>query len=136
MNRSVKNNNPGKLPKGPKLYIGERIVTTDYPNCQFEDIVWGYRAMLSYLVFIINLNNNTVRKVVTRWEPRSKAENDKVVKFITENTDLKENEFICADDKIKLIKIVCAITHYENDFIPDERIVLKAYDLLDFKNFL
>ena len=135
MKKVIRYNNPGMLQAGPIMFIGENPEKTENNYRQFYEVVWGYRAMFRQLQAIINLRYNTIRKIVIRWEPRSREKTELCINFIVENTSIKEDEIINAEDKINLVKIVSAISHYENEEIPDATIVLRAWELLPIKKF-
>ena len=128
--KSIKYNNPGRIQKGPKMFIGEMPDSTDRIYRQFYDVVWGYRAMFCQIQIFIGLQYNTVRKIVTRWEPRTRAEVEKYVMFIEENTSILADEIIQTDDKVKQVRIVSAISHFENGEIPNEKDIIKGWELL------
>ncbi len=136
MKREIINNNPGRIQKGPKMFVGEKPDDTENIYRQFYEAMWGYRAMFSQLQLFINLKYNTVRKIVTRWEPRTKEKVEKITRFIEDNTSIKEDEIIRSDDKAKMVKLVSAISHFENNEIPNEEDVLKGWELLGMNNYL
>lgn len=136
MTKSILNNNPGNLIKGPKLFIGEKLVSTDTKFRQFYSIEWGYRAMFIELKNFVTLQYNTVRTIINRWATGSpKDEVNNYINFVEEKTGIDRNTTIDKSDKIQLVKIISAISHYINFEIPDEQDVLKGFDLIDREQF-
>jgi hypothetical protein len=79
---------------------------------------------------------STIEKLITRWALTTKDETRTYIKFVSLNTGLPEDLPINTNDKIQMVKIVSAISHYENHEIPDEKTILKAWELLDAGNFI
>jgi hypothetical protein len=131
----IKNNNPGRMQKGPRMFIGEIPDDTEDIYRKFYDVIWGYRAMFSQLQMLINLHQDTIKKMVTGWEPRTRYTVERYTRFIEMNTSLKRDEQIKAEEKLRLVKIVSAISHLENDEIPNEEEILKAWELLPMKKY-
>jgi hypothetical protein len=146
ISRGYKINNPGNLKKGPKLFIGEKPheqidksgnyqLSTDSEFRHFYDMIFGYRAMFKQIYFYLDLGYNTIRKIITRWDPNTADKVNNYVSFVSDSTQIPENFIITKEDKLNLVRLVCAISHYENAQIPDEKIVLKGYDMLDLNKY-
>lgn len=124
-----------KLIKMPKLYIGQIPDDGEEAYCRFYDDVWAYRAMFSRLRVMLSLQYDTLEKILKRWLPMRSEEAEKLIAFIVYNTNISRGERLKAGDRENLIRIVSGIAHYQTGEIPDEREVLKAYEMTDVRLF-
>ncbi len=72
MTRGIRNNNPGNIRHGASRWQGMSDAQTDPDYVQFNDPVYGIRAMAKLLKnYQLKYGLNTIRGLITRWAPPS-----------------------------------------------------------------
>lgn len=113
----IRNNNPGNL-----MYNGDQwqgmtgIVTTSAGQYyQFENILWGIRAMATDLRSKINRGLNTITKIIEVYAPRTAHANatDAYILYVSSRTGINANSALQANaSTLKLL--VRAMINFEN----------------------
>jgi hypothetical protein len=106
----LRNNNPGNVrPFDPwKGMIGE-----NGGFAVFENIAWGLRAMGKSIIHEINVNNNTVSKLIYEWAPPADNNNTEAyINSVVTSTGFSRNQVLTSDAQT-LTKLMRAIMKVE-----------------------
>ena len=123
MARGIRNNNPGNIRVGGSQWQGMSAVQTDSEYVQFDDPVFGIRALAKLLTnYQSRYGLNTVRGIITRWAPPTENITAAYIDNVSRMTGLGPDErFNVGDYMVPMVKAI--ITH-ENGEQPytDEQI--------------
>lgn len=123
MARGIRNNNPGNIRHGGSQWQGMSAQQTDTDYVQFDDPVYGIRALAKLLSnYQTRYGLNTVRAIITRWAPPVENITPAYIANVSRLTGLGPDErFNISDYMTPMVKAI--ITH-ENGEQPysDEQI--------------
>lgn len=123
MARGIRNNNPGNIRHGGSQWQGMSAVQTDDEYVQFDDPVYGIRAMAKLLKnYESRYGLDTIREIITRWAPPTENITSAYVAAVSQKLGASPDQKI--DVAASLPKLVPAIIHHENGQQPysDEQI--------------
>lgn len=129
--RGIRNCNPGNIRLSKDKWKGLRAEQTDKDFFQFEDMKWGYRALIRTLQSYHNLHGcRTIADFIKRWAPEK--ENNtlayilSVCKYLGVPSvyvpNVNERETMCA--------LAAAISKHENGIDPIMKEVHDGWELL------
>lgn len=117
MSRGIRNNNPGNIRHGSSKWQGMSLKQTDDEYIQFDDPVYGIRAMAKLLKnYQRNYGLNTVQEIISRWAPPSENITGAYVAAVAGKLGIDANKEILVDDYLPAM--VPAIIHHENGQQP------------------
>ena len=117
MARGLRNNNPGNIRHGSNQWQGMSAEQTDNAFVQFDDPVYGIRALAKLLKnYQSNYGLVTVREIINRWAPPSENETGSYVEHVARIVGVNPDARINVDEKI--VPLVTAIIKHENGLQP------------------
>lgn len=117
MARGIRNNNPGNIRHGASKWQGMSGEQTDSEYIQFDDPVFGIRALAKLLKnYQARYGLNTVRQIINRWAPPSENETGAYVDHVARVVGVHPDKAINVTDKI--VPMVTAIIKHENGVQP------------------
>lgn len=133
--RGIRNNNPLNIRKGSN-WKGERPVQTDQAFEEFVSMEWGIRAGIKLIKnHITGFNGkrppaNTIKKLIGVWAPANENNTDAYIRTVCDQTAIRRNDLLHADDRRSIIAIARAMAYVECGVWLDQKIFESAYDLL------
>lgn len=117
--RGIRNNNAGNLvqtniPWQGKIDLSEN---TDSRFEQFQDPVYGLRAMYKDIINDIKRGANTLDKLITQYAPKFENNTQAYINFVAKETGLNPNEEIPLNADV-IVKLGKAIVVKENGANP------------------
>ena len=117
MSRGIRNNNPGNIRHGASKWQGMSIEQTDTAFIQFDDPVYGIRAMTKLLTnYQSRYGLDTISELIGRWAPPNENITSAYIAAVSKNIG------VSADHKIDVVKslpqLVPAIIFHENGKQP------------------
>ena len=108
MSRGIRNNNPGNIRSGPSQWQGMSAVQTDDEYIQFDDPVYGIRAMARLLQnYQANYELNTIRGIISRWAPAHENPTDAYITNVSRTVGVLPDQRINVRDRMEpLIKAI------------------------------
>lgn len=127
--RGIRNNNPLNIRIG-NVWLGEVDHPTDCEFEQFVSMAYGVRAAFVLLRrYIRHYHLDTIRKIVSRWAPRSENDTEAYITNVCRHMQLTAEDTIRYEDKPKMLKLVAAMAHQETGTWLDEKVILQGYQL-------
>lgn len=123
MARGIRNNNPGNIRHGPSQWQGMSNEQTDAEYIQFDDPVYGIRAMTKLLQnYQSRYGLNTIRELITRWAPPNENITESYVTNVSRIVGASPDQQINVTEVA--VPLVTAIITHENGMQPytDEQI--------------
>lgn len=133
--RGERNCNPLNIVKGSN-WKGLRKTQTDSRFCQFESMLYGWRAGLVLLRNYIEGRNaakrcyDTIEKIISRWAPATENNTEAYIRKVSEEVGLDRRIRIKWRDRAMVCQIVKAMAHVECGKVFPLDDILSAYDLL------
>lgn len=119
--RGLRNCNPGNLRHGPSSWQGLRPVQTDPDFCQFQTLVWGYRALAkTLLTYAERRGLTTVSDIIRRWAPPTENLTEAYVRAVCRITGLGPTERLDLRHEATLTALAAAISQHENGRRPQD----------------
>ena len=117
MARGIRNNNPGNIRHSGSQWQGLSASQTDSAFAQFDDPVYGIRALAKLLKnYQSRYGLNTVRELINRWAPPSENDTGAYVEHVAREVGLNPDTAINVNDHI--VPIVTTIIKHENGYNP------------------
>lgn len=120
--RGIRNNNPGNIRHGPSKWQGMSDEQTDSEYIQFDDPVYGIRALAKLLKNYQDRHGlKTIRGIITRWAPPSENITESYVEHVARIVGVSPDAAI--DVRENLVPMVTAIIKHENGeqpYTPDQ----------------
>lgn len=123
MARGIRNNNPGNIRHGPSQWQGMSSEQSDDEYIQFDDPVYGIRAMARLLQnYQTRYSLNTIREIITRWAPPIENITKSYIANVSRIVGASPDQEINVHDA--MLPLVKAIITHENGQQPytDEQI--------------
>lgn len=113
--RGIRNNNPGNLVLTSIKWQGKipLDLNKDGRFEQFQNIIWGSRALILDLSNDIKKGQDTISELITSFAPRNENDTDKYIQFVSKNTGIPSDQKLVAN-KETLSKLFKAIVMMEN----------------------
>ena len=117
--RGYRNNNPLNLRKSAaNAWKGKIVPGTDSAFEQFITMAYGYRCGLYLLRKYIDLGNNTIRKIITKWAPPSENNTESYINHVVQRSGIGADTVLARTDKDSLCRIAYAMAWSENGYPP------------------
>ena len=129
MARGIRNNNPGNIRHGASKWQGMSLQQTDREYIQFDDPVYGIRALTKLLKnYQSRYGLNTIQELINRWAPPSENITSSYVEHVARVAGVDKDAAINVNDYIR--PIVETIIAHENGMNPySEDQILKGISL-------
>lgn len=133
--RGLRNNNPLNIEKtkGDTPWQGEIVPSKDSRFAQFTKIAYGYRAAFKLLNNYQRLYGlDTIRKMITRWAPPGKADNnhtENYIRTVAERSGVPADVRITTTNRDVMVPIVAAMSYVENGVEAKMWDVQEGWDL-------
>lgn len=129
--RGIRNCNPGNIRLSKDKWKGLRAEQTDKEFFQFEEMKWGYRALMRTLQNYRKLHDcKTIADFIYRWAPST--ENDSISYVLSVCKYLGVPSFYVPDVDCQstMCGLAAAISKHENGVDPNMQEVKDGWDLL------
>lgn len=129
--RGMRNNNPCNIRISTDKFQGEVQPSQDKEFKQFETMAYGYRAAFRVLrTYINNYKCDTIRKIISRWAPKSENHTENYIKVVSERSGIPENDPVYPDNREMMVRIVAAMSYIENGREAVMSDVIRGWELL------
>lgn len=129
--RGYRNNNPCNIRISTDKFQGEVQPSGDKEFKQFETMAYGYRASFRILkTYINNYKCDTIRKIISRWAPKSENHTENYIRVVSERSGIPENDIVYPDNREMMIRIVAAMSYVENGREAVMSDVIRGWELL------
>lgn len=119
LSRGIRNNNPGNIENNGIAWNGLSDTQTDNRFYQFNDPVYGVRAIAKIIKTYSNKYGiNTVRGIIDRWAPPFENDTDSYVKHVSAVVGVDPDQFIDVHNKAVMTALVTTIIEHENGDQP------------------
>lgn len=110
--KGIRNNNPGNIKRTTDQWEGMADVQNDPEFVQFDDPVWGFRAMMRILRSYERRGVITIQDIISTYAPSPENNTANYINFVANRLGTSPNTAINLDrDALPLIK---AMTTFEN----------------------
>lgn len=117
MARGIRNNNPGNIRHGTSQWQGMSTEQTDDEYIQFDDPVYGIRAMTRLLQnYESRYELNTIKSIISRWAPAHENPTDAYVANVARIVGVLPDQRINVRDRME--PLIRAIILQENGLQP------------------
>ncbi len=115
--RGIRNNNPGNIRHGSSKWQGMSLKQMDSEYIQFDDPVFGIRAMSKLLKnYQARYGLNTIEEIISRWAPPSENITGAYVSMVAKAAGVNPRQEILVDDYLQ--RIIPAMIRQENGSQP------------------
>lgn len=129
--RGLRNNNPLNVRISTAKWKGLREKQTDSEFCQFDSIVYGYRAAIKILrTYKLKYNLNTLEKMLARFAPSSENDTEAYIQIVSRKAKILRNVDLDLYDKNLVVRLVEAMSYVENGESATISDIKKGYDLI------
>ena len=129
--RGMRNNNLLNIRISTDKFQGEVQPSGDKDFKQFETAAYGYRAAFRILrTYINNYKCDTIRKIISRWAPKSENHTENYIKTVSERSGIPADDPVYADSREMMIRIVAAMSYVENGREAVMSDVIRGWELL------
>ncbi len=124
MTRGLRNNNPGNLENNGIDWDGLSRSQTDSRFYQFDDPVYGIRAMNKIIKTYRNKYGfNTISQLINRWAPPNENDTQSYIKSVAKRVGVEPEQKINFEDYA--FEISQAIIKHENGLQPYDDATIK-----------
>ena len=117
MARGIRNNNPGNIRHGASKWQGMSAEQTDKEYIQFDDPIYGIRAMAKLLQnYESRYGLNTIRGLISRWAPPNENITSAYIASVSQKLDVSPDQKINVREV--MAPLVTAIIIHENGMQP------------------
>lgn len=129
--RGYRNNNPCNIRISTDKFQGEIQPSGDKEFKQFETMAYGYRAAFRILrTYINSYKCDTIRKIISRWAPKSENHTENYIRVVSERTGIPADDPVYADNREMMVRIVAAMSFVENGREAEMADVIRGWELL------
>lgn len=129
--RGIRNCNPGNIRVTKDKWQGLRSVQTDREFFQFEEMKWGYRALVRTLQNYRRIHGcDTITDFITRWAPSSENNTLAYIKSVCFQLGVPSVYVPDVDDRDTMCALAAAISKHENGVDANMKEVQDGWDLL------
>lgn len=129
--RGIRNCNPGNIRVTKDKWQGLRSVQTDREFFQFEEMKWGYRALVRTLQNYRRIHGcYTITDFITRWAPSSENNTLAYIKSVCNQLGVPSVYVPDVDDRDTMCALAAAISKHENGVDANMKEVQDGWDLL------
>ena len=110
--------------------MGEVPNPTESEFEQFCHLRYGLRAAFCILRrYIRRYHSDTIRKIISRWAPRSENDTDKYVEYVSQRVNVNPDALIDYFDEELMVAIVRAMAKFESNAELSADIIHEAYQI-------
>jgi hypothetical protein len=128
--RGIRNNNPGNIKKNNVEWEGLSAIQTDKTFFQFNDPIYGIRALTKILrTYRNSYNIKNIWGIINRYAPPSENDTESYKNFVKEKTGLnmlEEIEFT-VEGYLPVVKAIILMENGEQPY--DDEIILQGMHL-------
>ena len=117
--RGMRNNNPCNIRISTDKFQGEVQPSQDKES--------AFRVLRTY---INNYKCDTIRKIISRWAPKSENHTENYIKVVSERSGIPENDPVYPDNREMMVRIVAAMSYIENGREAVMSDVIRGWELL------
>ena len=129
--RGIRNNNPGNIRKTKDKWKGLRQVQLDKEFFQFEEMKWGYRALIRTLQNYRKRHGcETIADFIRRYAPPSENNTMAYIRFVCNKLGVSPDYVPNVEDKASMCLFVYAISYFENGVEPVMEDISEGWNLL------
>ena len=129
--RGIRNCNPGNIRITKDKWQGLRTVQTDKEFFQFEEMKWGYRALIRTLQNYRKRHGcMTIADFIRRWAPSQENNATAYIKSVCNQLGVPSVFVPDIDDRDTMCAFAAAISLHENGVEADMKEVQDGWDLL------
>ena len=129
--RGLRNCNPGNIRVTKDKWQGLRTLQTDKEFFQFEEMKWGYRALIRTLQNYRKKHGcNTVADFIRRWAPSNENDTTAYILSVCKYLGIPSVFVPDVDDRETMCALAAAISKHENGVDPIMKEVYDGWDLL------
>ena len=129
--RGMRNNNLLNIRISTDKFQGEVQPSQDKEFKQFETAAYGYRAAFRILrTYINNYKCDTIRKIISRWAPKSENHTESYIRVVSERSGIPADDPVYADNREMMIRVVAAMSYVENGREAEMSDVIRGWELL------
>ena len=129
--RGIRNNNPGNIRTTKDKWQGLRVVQTDKEFFQFEEMKWGYRALIRTLQNYRRRHGcRTIADFISRWAPACENNTSAYIKSVCYQLGVPSVYVPDVEDKDTMCAFAAAISKHENGVEANMREVQDGWKLL------
>lgn len=129
--RGIRNCNPGNIRVTKDKWQGLRTLQTDKEFFQFEEMKWGYRALIRTLQNYRKKHGcNTVADFIRRWAPSNENDTTAYILSVCKYLGIPSVFVPDVDDCETMCALAAAISKHENGIDPIMKEVHDGWDLL------
>ena len=129
--RGIRNCNPGNIRITKDKWQGLRTVQTDKEFFQFEEMKWGYRALIRTLQNYRKKHGcNTVADFIRRWAPSNENDTSAYIMSVCKYLGIPSVFVPDVNDRETMCALAAAISKHENGVDPIMKEVQDGWDLL------
>ena len=131
LSRGLRNCNPGNIRITKDRWQGLCKQQTDPDFFQFEEMKWGYRALLRTLQnYRLRHGCQTVRDFISRWAPASENDTQAYIRSVCQSMGVSADFVPDINNKDTMCALAAAISRHENGVVADMEDVKKGWALL------
>lgn len=113
--RGLRNNNPGNIRLGRTAWNGEIRPSQDKEFCQFQDMVYGYRALIRLLQNYRRRHGcQTIAEMIQRWAPSSENNTSAYIVDVCRQMQVPSSFVVDINDEDSMCALAAAISRHEN----------------------
>ena len=113
--RGIRNCNPGNIRRTKDQWQGLRAKQTDKEFFQFEEMKWGYRALIRTLQNYRNIHGcQTISDFIKRWAPEVENHTSAYIAAVCKKLQVPASYSLDVDDKSTMCAMAAAISEVEN----------------------
>jgi hypothetical protein len=130
--RGIRNNNPGNIKTTGDKWLGQSDTQGDDTFVQFDNEIFGIRAMGKILQSYSKRGVDTVEEIISTWAPPSENDTEAYIKSVEQSTGLSREDKVDATDGDALAKIISGIIRQENgkEAVPEEDVIRSGVSLV------
>jgi len=128
--RGIRNNNPGNIKKNDVEWEGLSAIQTDKTFFQFNDPIYGIRALTKILrTYRNSYNIKNIWGIINRYAPPSENDTESYKNFVKEKTGLNMLEEIeyTVEGYLPVVKAIILMENGEQPY--DDEIILQGMHL-------
>ena len=115
--RGVKNNNPGNIRIAPGVHWqGQSDIQTDGAFVQFDDPLYGIRAIARIMHSYERLGIRTIHDAINRWAPPNENNSAAYVDAVCDDCHLHPYDTVSLESVLP--ELIAAIIKHENGIQP------------------
>ena len=129
--RGIRNCNPGNIRTTKDKWIGLRPKQTDKEFFQFEEMKWGYRALIRTLQNYRKRHGcMTIADFIHRWAPSQENNTTAYIRSVCFQLGVPSVYVPDVDDRDTMCALAAAISKHENGVDANMKEVQDGWDLL------